>query len=133
MLLGGALLWLLLSEEKPKGFAGYKRKGADRKVPPEVRAAFKAALKTNGLVKKTTDSWCLEIVESMTDYLKDHGYDARPQRRDMGAQGGHWTLKHDGVEYDPTIEDWDRKKPTGKIHVVSPVSPHHKWDIDEGA
>lgn len=80
------------------------------------------------LVKKfkELDGWCVEASVFMWQRLKKAGIDSEIIRRNMGADGGHWTIRVAGVEYDPTYNWW-----TGgtALYIVTDKSPHKGWKI----
>lgn len=70
------------------------------------------------------DGYCVEASIYMYRKLCERGIKATVVRRTMGEDGGHWTIRVGGVEYDPTINWWTGGK---ELYVVDKKSPHRKW------
>lgn len=78
---------------------------------------------------KNLDSYCLEASVVMVEYLRRHQIQAQLIRREYNGDG-HWTIKIDQIEYDPTCADW--KTPpagsiAGQLYTVTNHSTHSAW------
>lgn len=100
---------------------------AESGVPPEIADAFVSAWRH---LKGKLDGNCVEASSLMARHLRDRGHSAEVVRRDSGSGEGHWTVRHRGVEYDPTIQSspWSGLK-GGGLHVVNRNSPHGGWKV----
>lgn len=119
-------------------------------IPREVDLAFRRArLYYAGQGIRSLGGMCVEASCLMYRYLSQHAPGrAKIIRRDMGEEGGHWTVWYEGVEYDPTCGFWPRTNSSSRhaaairrnivpweLHVVSvrpyggAKAPHNRWPV----
>ena len=100
-------------------------------TPAAVADAWRAALAAWGA---DAEGACIEVSVYMHRELRRRGIDAQLVRYEMPRDGGHWTVRALGQEFDPTIGLWRPRPPrgvvAGALHVVGPRSPHRHWDED---
>ena len=107
-----------------------------------TQCAF-AFAKSRCLIK---DGMCVESAATMWNYVKMHGGNAELRRYTMSdGENGHWTVKTDEGEFDPTIACWDEPSKRaffphgfstqldvkcGELYQVTTKSPHQAWERD---
>lgn len=96
-------------------------------IKPSIQVAYQHALRELAQAGFDVDGACLEASVLMHEYLRRHGIRAELIRREM-PDGGHWTVRVSGVEYDPTVATW-RDAPRGAkgLYRIRKNSPHHRW------
>ena len=90
--------------------------------------AYRAAKILNA--GQSLDGYCVEASVTMLEYLNRHNLKAGLVRRRVGNDG-HWTIKFEDREYDPTCAEWGSAAPEGstpgQLYEVVSTSPHHNW------
>ena len=102
-------------------------------MTPEIQEAYRVTRRFIG--EPALDGHCLEASVAMAEHLRRHRTKevdrqrVKLVRREL-ADGGHWSVEVDDIEYDPTCSDWSDAPidaEPGTLYTVSVNSPHHGW------